>query len=117
VIAEVKPTPSSSPRAGSTAAPCSKLLKGSCPGCAANEKTGLVQGPPCCKEHATPAAPTARRVRDPRQCARFDNLLARLVGLVLGTSRAGCIDRIREAGPEQFAREMADARRQSLPRG
>ncbi len=117
MIAEVKADPKLIAACGLYCGACSKLLKGSCPGCAANEKTGWCKVRSCCKEHGYASCADCQQVRDPRQCARFDNLLARLVGLVLGTSRAGCIDRIREAGPEQFAREMADARRQSLPRG
>ncbi|MGC4117711.1 MAG: DUF3795 domain-containing protein [Myxococcales bacterium] len=114
---DVKADPKLIAACGLYCAACGKHLKGKCPGCAANEKASWCKVRSCCQEHGYASCADCKEFRDPRQCAKFDSFIATIIGLVLDSDRAKCIERIREVGPEQFAREMADARRQSLPRG
>lgn len=50
------------------------------------------------------------------QCGKFNNFISRLFGFVFRSNRAACIERVRVVGVEVFAREMAEQKRQSLPR-
>ena len=114
---EVKADPKLIAACGLFCGACGKLLKGKCPGCAGNEKASWCKVRSCCQQHGYLSCADCQEVRDPRQCAKFDSFIGRLIGLVLNSDRARCIDRIREVGPDQFTKEMADARRQTLPRG
>jgi hypothetical protein len=51
---------------------------------------------------------------EPRDCAKFDNLLARIFGFLFRSDRAACIRQIRELGVEGHARDMAAQKRQSI---
>jgi hypothetical protein len=46
----------------------------------------------------------------------YHNFVSRIFGFVFRSNRPACIARIREVGRETFAKEMAEGRRQSLPR-
>lgn len=117
MTAEVKADPELIAACGLYCGACGKLLKGKCPGCAGNEKAGWCAVRTCCKEHGWASCADCTEFRDPKQCKKFDSFISKVIGLVLDSDRAKCIGRIREVGPEQFAREMADSKRQSLPRG
>ena len=95
---------------------CGKFLKGKCPGCAQTQKAGWCKVRTCCGEHGYTSCAECTEFADPRRCSRFVNFIAKIVGVVLNSDRAQCIARLRAVGPEQFAREMADCRRQALPR-
>ncbi|HEY3444937.1 MAG TPA: DUF3795 domain-containing protein [Myxococcales bacterium] len=113
---EVKADPKLIAACGLYCGACGKLLKGKCPGCAANEKARWCAVRSCCKERGYASCADCTEFRDPRQCGKFDGFISKVIGLVLDSDRAKCIDRIRAVGAEQFAKEMADGRRQSLPR-
>ena len=54
--------------------------------------------------------------RRPGGCGRFDNVISRVIGLVLNSNRRACVLKIRELGPQGYATLMAGERRHSLPR-
>ena len=95
---------------------CRAYLAGSCPGCRENTRGRWCRVRTCCISggHATCAGCTSHL--DPRHCAKFNNLISRVFGFVSRSNRAACIDRIDRIGRQGFAREMAAARRQTLPR-
>ena len=49
-------------------------------------------------------------------CRKFNNLIAKLFGLIFRSDRRACILRIAQVGPEAFAAEMSEARQQSIRR-
>ena len=95
---------------------CKSLLKGKCQGCAQNEKASWCKVRTCCKEHGWASCAECKEFKDPRECAKFDSFIARMVGFVLNSDRARCIDQIRAVGPEAFAKTMAAERKQTVPR-
>ncbi|HUL57748.1 MAG TPA: DUF3795 domain-containing protein [Anaeromyxobacteraceae bacterium] len=95
---------------------CGKHLAGRCPGCRENERAGWCRIRSCCAEHGYATCADCAIFEDPRECAKYDNLVARVIGFVLRSNRAACVDRIREVGRDAFAAEMAAKGAQSLPR-
>ncbi|MCC8062127.1 MAG: DUF3795 domain-containing protein [Rikenellaceae bacterium] len=92
---------------------CRAFVKAKCPGCRENRKAekwcklrSCVQAQgyiSCaeCREYGGTAPKTLR------ECGKFNNFMGKVFGLIFRSDRFGCIDRIREAGPETFAEEMA----------
>jgi hypothetical protein len=95
---------------------CRKHRSGRCPGCLANEKAGWCKVRSCCLEHGYASCADCVPFDDPRDCPRFDNPIARVIGFLLRSDRAACVDRIREVGRDVFAAEMAARGAQSLRR-
>ena len=95
---------------------CGRYLKGSCPGCHENARAGWCKLRSCCIEHAYGSCADCTDFTDPNQCAKFDNLIARVFGLIFNSNRRAGILEIRELGLEGFAAHMAGLKRQSLPR-
>jgi len=95
---------------------CGKHLAGRCPGCRESEKAGWCKVRSCCAEHGYATCADCAVFDDARECARFDNVIARIIGFVLRSDRAACVDRIREVGREAFAAEMAERGAQSIRR-
>lgn len=84
---------------------CKSLKKGKCPGCYGNEKAVWCEIRKCCREHdyITCADCTLMLLRD---CKKYNNFFARLIGFVTRTDRSKCIGCIKEMGVEAFAAEM-----------
>ncbi len=103
-------------RCGLYCGACGRYLKGRCPGCRENAKAGWCKVRSCCAEHSYASCADCTEHLDPAGCARFDNFIARLFGLVFNSNRRACVLKIRELGPQGYAAFMAAERRQSLPR-
>jgi hypothetical protein len=97
-------------------AACGAYRKGRCPGCAKHDKATWCKVRLCCREHGYATCAECAEHGDPRECARFHNLLGRLIGWVLNSDRPACIARIRQVGAEAYATEMAARGWQKLPR-
>ena len=95
---------------------CKAYLSGRCPGCRENTKTSWCKVRACCSGSGYTTCAGCTTHADPRQCARYNNLISRLFGLIFRSNRAACIDRLRAIGTKVFAAEMAAAKRHSLPR-
>lgn len=95
---------------------CKRYLEGSCPGCAANEKATWCKVRTCCRDADIATCAECTQHTNPKDCAKLNNFVARIFGLILNSNRGACILRIREVGAEDYAAEMAASRRQSLPR-
>jgi hypothetical protein len=106
---------SSIARCGLYCGACRRFLKGSCPGCHQNAKAGWCKVRSCCQEHDYASCANCEEHQDPRDCRKFNNVIAKLFGLLFNSNRAGCVDKIRALGPEQYAAFMAARRLQSLP--
>ncbi len=95
---------------------CKKHLAGRCPGCRLNAKAGWCKVRSCCQEHGYATCADCATFTDARDCPKFDNWIAWVIGFVLRSDRAACIDRIRAVGREAFASEMAARGAQSIRR-
>lgn len=84
---------------------CKSLKKGKCPGCYGNEKASWCEIRKCCRGngYVTCADCTLIALKD---CKKYNNCIARLIGFLTRTERSKCISRIKEIGVEAFAGEM-----------
>jgi len=94
---------------------CRKHLKNNCSGCATNEKLTWCAIRTCCIGHGYKSCAECTIV-PLAECKKFNNFIGKTIGLLFNSDRAACIARIKEAGYMQFAAEMEDLGRQSLPR-
>ncbi len=95
---------------------CGAYLGGRCPGCHQNAKATWCKVRTCCIEEQYATCADCTQHPDPKSCRKFDNLIARLFGLIFRSDRAACIRQIRELGRDAHAADMAARRRQSMPR-
>jgi hypothetical protein len=113
---DVRTDPQLIARCGLYCGACGRFRKGRCPGCSENTKASWCKVRSCCGEHGYASCAECATPKDPRACRKFNNLIARLFGLVFNSDRAVCIERIRRLGPDGYAAFMATHRLQSLPR-
>jgi hypothetical protein len=95
---------------------CPSYLKGKCPGCHENEKAGWCKIRACCQEHSYATCAACETFGNVAGCKKYHNLISQVIGFVLRSNRAGCIDRISEIGVEAFAAEMAEKRAMTIKR-
>lgn len=70
----------------------------------------------CCIENSYATCASCEQLADVAECKKYNNLIAKLFGLVFRSDRRKCVLRIKEVGAEAFAKEMAETQRQTLPR-
>jgi hypothetical protein len=95
---------------------CGAYLKGRCPGCQGNVKAKWCHIRACCGEHARTSCADCREFPEPNDCRKFNNLMARVIGIVLNSNRRACVLKLREVGLEEYAAFMAGQKRPSLRR-
>ncbi len=95
---------------------CQAYIKGKCPGCAGNEKATWCKIRTCCKENGYRSCADCRDITDLRECKKYHNPVARVIGFVLRTDRMACISYIKNNGYAEFARYMAEKGKPSMPR-
>lgn len=93
---------------------CGRYVRGKCTGCAKNEKATWCSIRKCCAEHGWTSCAGCTLFADARECGKFNNLMSKVFGLMFRSNRAACIERIKKAGRERFAAEMAGMKRHSL---
>lgn len=84
---------------------CRKYLKGSCPGCHGNEKATWCEVRTCCRDHGWQSCAECT-LMPLGECRKFNNFISKVFQVIFRSDRAGCIERIREVGYENFAAEM-----------
>lgn len=55
-----------------------------------------------------------REFTDPNRCKKFNNWMSKIFIFLFRSNRKACIERIRAVGTEQYAKEMTEAKIQSL---
>ena len=95
---------------------CRSYLKGRCPGCHGNTKATWCKVRTCCTGRNIKTCAECSDFQDPRDCGKYHNFIAKVIGVVLRSDRAACIAQIRKLGLEGHAQAMADANRQTLRR-
>ncbi len=103
-------------RCGLYCGACRSYLKGKCPGCHDNAKAKWCKVRSCCMEHSYDTCADCEKHADPKECALFNNAIAKVFGLLFNSNRQACIFKIKELGTEGFANHMTELKRQSLPR-
>jgi hypothetical protein len=97
-------------------AACKSLRKGRCPGCHQNAKANWCKVRACGIEHGYASCADCKDFGDPGRCAKFNNLISKVFGLVFNSNRRACVLKIRELGLDHYASFMAERGLQSLPR-
>ena len=95
---------------------CRAHLKGRCPGCHDNVKAKWCKIRSCCGEHGYATCADCREFTDPNNCRKFNNLIAKIFGVVMNSNRPACVLKIRELGLESYAALMAGQKRQTISR-
>ncbi|MEG1555465.1 MAG: DUF3795 domain-containing protein [Bacteroidales bacterium] len=92
---------------------CGSFKKGKCAGCHANEKASWCEIRKCCQENSYLTCADCRII-PLKECKKYHNFFAKLIGWVSRTDRSKCIDRIKEIGSEAFAKEMHELKQMSI---
>jgi hypothetical protein len=95
---------------------CRSYLNERCDGCAKNEKATWCGVRACCREHGWSSCAECTVCADPRRCAKFDNFMSRLFGLVFRSDRAACVAQIRRLGLAGHAQAMAEQKLHTIRR-
>ena len=95
---------------------CPSHHKGRCPGCRGNVKATWCKVRTCVTAKGTASCAECTEFPDAKSCAKFNNVISRVIGFFLNSDRGACIARIREVGRPAFAAEMAAKRKHHLPR-
>lgn len=95
---------------------CRKFKRGKCTGCLTNEKASWCEIRTCCIEHGYASCADCTEFTDLKQCRKFNNVIGKIMGVVLNSNRFACIYRIREVGHEVFALEMEENGQQTIRR-
>ena len=94
---------------------CKSQLKGKCPRCYGNEKATWCEIRKCCNEHGYATCADCQLMRL-KECKKYNNIFAKVIGFVSRTDRSKCIDRIKAIGVAEFAAEMKLAGRMTIKR-
>lgn len=94
---------------------CKSYLKGKCPGCRENEKATWCAIRKCCAENNYQSCADCK-IAELKDCGKYNSFISKVIGFVLNSDRSACITRIREAGYDTFAAEMAKSGRQTIKR-
>lgn len=95
---------------------CGSYLKGKCPGCSNNIKATWCKIRACCIENNFKSCADCQTYSNVNDCKKYNNAIARVIGFVLRSNRAACINLIKEKGYESFAAYMAEHKLQSIKR-
>lgn len=94
---------------------CGKYLKSKCPGCKENEKAGWCKVRKCCIENKLASCADCKTVAL-KDCKMYYNFMSKMIGLLLNSDRSACIKKIGEIGYDEFAKEMALSKSQTIKR-
>ena len=96
---------------------CGQFIAGRCKGCAENAKAAWCKIRSCCKERAYATCAQCHEYGSVKECKKFNNIVSKIFGLIFGSDRPACIERIKAVGVELYATEMAQQKRPSIKRG
>ena len=96
---------------------CRRFLNGGCLGCQQNAKASWCKVRSCCMEHKYKSCADCADFKEIMDCPKYNNIMAKLFGLIFRSNRSACIALIKEVGYEGYAKEMAAHKAQSIRRG
>ncbi|MCL1833674.1 MAG: DUF3795 domain-containing protein [Leptospirales bacterium] len=94
---------------------CRLYLSGKCPGCKDNVKAAWCKVRTCCKDNSFLSCADCKSI-ELSECKKYNNLFAKLFGLIFNSNRTACINRIKEIGYDSYAKEMTDKRVMTIKR-
>ena len=94
---------------------CRSYLDKKCPGCHDNIKASWCKIRECCKENNLLSCADCDKI-DLTECKKYNTLISKIIGYVLNSDRAACVNRIKEIGYDDFAIEMTNNKRQTIKR-
>lgn len=92
---------------------CGSYLKGKCAGCKENVKATWCKIRQCCMENNLLSCADCKTTAL-KDCKKYNNFMSKMIGLLLNSNRAACISRIQEIGYDEFAKDMAITKRQTI---
>jgi len=95
---------------------CGAYLKGRCPGCHENKRATWCKVRSCCAARQYASCADCQQHGEPRDCRLFNNLIAKLFGLIFRSDRSACIRQIKELGVQGHAESMAELKQQTIKR-
>jgi hypothetical protein len=113
---EIVSDPSLVARCGLYCGACRAYLKGKCGGCSENHKATWCKIRTCCDDNRYTTCADCTEFENPNDCKKFNNFIGTIFGIIFRSNRAGCIQKIREIGPAQYADVMARDKLQSVKR-
>jgi hypothetical protein len=111
---EIQASPELVAHCGLYCGACGSYLKERCVGCHENEKASWCNIRICCIEKSIATCAECGEYANPKDCAKFNNFISEIFGLIFRSDRAACIGRIREIGMQPYAEEMAERKLQSI---
>ena len=111
---EVVSDPKLVARCGLYCGACGAYLKEKCPGCHENKKATWCKVRSCCAQNGLTSCAECQEFPNPKDCKKFNNVVARLFGLVFRSDRAACVAQVRKLGLQGHADEMAKKRQQTI---
>jgi hypothetical protein len=115
-VSDVVADPDLVARCGLYCGACGAYRKGRCPGCARATNRSWCKVRTCCGERSLASCAECADHADPAGCPKFDNVVARLFGLVMNSDRRAAVLKLRALGRDAFAAYMAGRGWQSIPR-
>jgi hypothetical protein len=101
-------------RCGLYCGACRAYLHNRCPGCRENGKATWCKVRTCCATNQYAACADCNDFQNPRDCKKFNNLIAKIFSFIFRSDRAACVDQIRRIGLQGHAEDMAKNRRQTI---
>lgn len=92
---------------------CKSRKKEKCPGCYGNEKATWCEIRKCCRENGYVTCADCR-IMPLKDCKKYNNVFAKVIGFVTRTERSKCIERIKITGVAAFAGEMKEKKQMSF---
>ena len=95
---------------------CGKYLRGRCEGCHNNTKATWCKVRTCNIERKHSSCAECVEYPHVNECRKFNNVISKIIGLVLRSDRPACILQIRNLGVQGHAEKMAGLGWQSIKR-
>ncbi len=94
---------------------CRSYLKGKCPGCRESLKMSWCSVRKCCMENNYISCADCS-ISNVRECGKYNTFISKIIGMILNSDRAACVERIKETGYDEFALEMSEKKIQTIKR-
>ncbi|MFC1489575.1 DUF3795 domain-containing protein [Candidatus Latescibacterota bacterium] len=95
---------------------CKRYLTEKCSGCKENVKAAWCKIRSCCIENSYKSCADCGDYKDPMDCKKFNNIMAKLFAVIFRSNRKACIEMIKDKGYEEFAAYMTENELQSIKR-
>lgn len=93
---------------------CKIYLWGKCPGCMKNERASWCKVRTCCINNKYRTCSDCKIEDTISNCTKLVNPISKIISLILGSNRVACLNKIKETGCAEYAKNMAQTRRAFL---